>query len=30
VRFVPGTFRWAARPDVEAAGLGALKWRVLP
>jgi hypothetical protein len=26
----PGTFRWASRPDVEAAGLGSLKWRALP
>jgi hypothetical protein len=26
----PGTVRWASRPDVEAAGLGSLKWRALP
>lgn len=26
----PGTVRWASRPDVEAAGLGSLKWRTLP
>jgi hypothetical protein len=26
----PGTVRWASRPDVEAAGMGSLKWRALP
>lgn len=26
----PGTIRWAERPDVEAAGMGALAWRALP
>lgn len=26
----PGTVRWASQPDVEAAGMGSLKWRALP